>query len=519
MAFFCGVVAQPVLQDHCKETIGHEPGRIAEDPPTHRIRFTSFTLRAAECEEGKILKIKEHNIMLQIVELKLDLKKLQTQIDEIVLDDAGEKRSDVSSAEYKRVQKYLDKQDEIVEMIETLERTEESRNELSKPVEQPVTNMVDGTYTGGGDFIPAKALKDNEPRNFRNVFNPKKLRSSGNLATENWKSFSEFLTVIGKRGYDPRLEVAQKRAMTEGIPHDGGYAVPEYWSEILWDPVIENSVVLSRAHVIPMKSNVQHVPAFGIGSHSIDIFDGFIAYWSGETSTLSETTPKMRSVDFDAKKLSIYTTLSNELLMDMPGADATITKAMSQALEWYLDYYLLNGVGGGEPLGLINSAAIVSVAKETGQTADTIVYDNLAKMFSRMLPGCRQKAVWVCNANCIPQLLKMSVPIGTSGSFYPVLNDKGGTFSIFSRPVVITEKLPQLGDANDIVFADLSQYAVGLRKDIWVDKSEHFLFSTDKTAFRAQVRVDAHLLQDESLTPKKATSDTLSSVVGLAERA
>ena len=152
------------------------------------------------------------------------------------------------------------------------------------------------------------------------------------------------------------------------------------------------------------------------------------------------------------------------------------------------------------------------------QTADTIVYQNLANMFSRMLPGCRQRAVWICNPNCLPQLLSLSFPIGAAGSHYQVLNEKSGTATIFGRPLVLSEKMPALGDTSDIVFADLSQFVVGLRKDIWIDKSEHFLFSQDKTAFRAQIRVDAHLLQDEYLTPKKATTSTLSSVVGLAER-
>jgi HK97 family phage major capsid protein len=453
----------------------------------------------------------------RLIELKTELKALHDEMNGISLDDNGEEKKKFTKEETNKINHLMRSCEEVIEMIKVEERYLENKEYMSRPERQPVTHQNEGTYTG--DPTPYRKSSGDEKRTYRSVFRAKQLEIMGGLPTDNWRSFSEFLTVIGKRGYDPRLEIGEKRAMTEGVPHDGGYAIPEGFSEIIWDPVIEKSIVLSRAAIRPMKTNMLKVPAFGIGSHATDIYDGFIAYWTEETGTLTETTPKLRDIQFDAKKLSIYTTVSNEFLMDLPGGDAVITKAMSDALGWYLDYYLLNGVGGAEPKGLLNSTALVSVAKETGQATDSLVYSNLAKMFSRMLPGCRERAVWIANPNTIPQLMSLSVAIGTAGSFYPVLNERGGTFTIFGKPVILSEKMPALGDANDIVFADLSQYMIGLRKDIWVDKSEHFLFSTDKTAFRVQIRCDAHLIQDESLTPKKATSDTLSSVVGLAERA
>ena len=55
------------------------------------------------------------------------------------LDDKGEKREDVTSDEYGKVQGFLDQQDELVKMIKTEERMEKSREELREPVEEPVT--------------------------------------------------------------------------------------------------------------------------------------------------------------------------------------------------------------------------------------------------------------------------------------------------------------------------------------------------------------------------------------------
>ena len=50
----------------------------------------------------------------------------------------------------------------------------------------------------------------------------------------------------------------------------------------------------------------------------------------------------------------------------------------------------LNGLGGGEPLGVLNSPCVVSVAKETGQVTKTIVTNTFGRMPTRMrsVTGC-----------------------------------------------------------------------------------------------------------------------------------
>jgi len=456
------------------------------------------------------LKIKEHKDM-KLVEMKLELKKLQTQIDEITLDDYGERRKDITSNEYGKVQGLLDQQDELVNMIKTEERMEKSREELREPVEK---------WVGAED-----ALDDYESRS-KPIFAPGEKRTSRKLfglrdtSDAGFKSLSELMGIIGRNQYDPRLKGLEKqRAMTEGIPSDGGYMIPSAMGEMLLDPVLEQSIVLARADVRPMKSNVEDFPAWGVGNHSVDVYDGIVAYFVEEAGSFTETTPKTRNVKLNAKKLGVLTTVSNEWLNDLPGSDAQLTDALSKAISWYADYYLLQGVGGAQPLGVVNSKCIVNVAKETGQVADTIYYQNLKKMFARMLPGCRKNAIWIVNDDTIPELLEVTIPIGTSGAHYPVLQERNGNFQIFGKQVITSEKMPKLGDANDIIFVDLTQYLVGLRYNVQIAKSPHVDFKTDKMAYRLLMRFDGQMKQDEALTPKKSTTNTLSSVVGLAERA
>ena len=44
-----------------------------------------------------------------------------------------------------------------------------------------------------------------------------------------------------------------------------------------------------------------------------------------------------------------------------------------QALGYFEDVAFISGTGAGQPLGILNAPALVTVSKETGQAADTIV--------------------------------------------------------------------------------------------------------------------------------------------------
>jgi HK97 family phage major capsid protein len=48
-----------------------------------------------------------------------------------------------------------------------------------------------------------------------------------------------------------------------------------------------------------------------------------------------------------------------------------------------LDDAIINGTGAGMPLGVLNAGCLVSVTKESGQKADTIVAENAVKMYHR----------------------------------------------------------------------------------------------------------------------------------------
>lgn len=92
-----------------------------------------------------------------------------------------------------------------------------------------------------------------------------------------------------------------------------------------------------------------------------------------------------------------------------------------------------------------------------------------------------------------------------------------GKFTIFGRPVIFTPHMPTVGDAGDCGFVDFSAYALGIRKDISIDKFNAPGWTEDLVSYRIIVRFDGQGVLDSAITPENGA--TLSPFVTLAERA
>ncbi len=325
---------------------------------------------------------------------------------------------------------------------------------------------------------------------------------------------SNFFQALFSGRFHPELT---KRGMSELIPSDGGFLVPTEISAKIHDISLENEIVMPRATVQPMRSNEIKLPAMEIGSHASSLYGGFSASYKPELGSLSEANPKARSMTLMAKKLTGFLRFSNELLQDTPNGEQQLLNICGKGLAWYRDRAFLKGTGAGEPLGILNADCTLVQPQETGQEADTIIYENIIGMMAKMWAGSFGNSVWVCHQTTIPQLMQLSIPVGTGGMHYPILKESNGGFSMLTRPVIFTEKTEVLGDQGDIVLADLSQYVVGLRSEMRIDLSQHVYFTTDEAAARLIERHDGQPLWDEPLTLPDG-SNQVSPFVTLAAR-
>lgn len=306
------------------------------------------------------------------------------------------------------------------------------------------------------------------------------------------------------------------------VPADGGFLIPETLRSNLLQVALEQAVVRPRAQVIPMETLRVPIPMIDSTSNVSSVFGGVICYWTEEAAALVESQASFGRVTLDAKKLTGYAEIPNELLADAPAFTSFFDDVFPRALAWYEDIGFMNGTGTGEPRGFVNCPASVAVAAEAGQPTNTIVWENIVKMYARMLPTALQNAVWIASIDTFPQLATMALSVGTGGSavWLGNLQQPGSAVppvSILGRPVIFTEKTPALGSLGDINFVDLSYYLIGDRQMMQSTSSPHFKFASDKTVFRIISRVDGQPWLQSSIQPHNGAGN-LSPFVSLAAR-
>jgi HK97 family phage major capsid protein len=309
-----------------------------------------------------------------------------------------------------------------------------------------------------------------------------------------------------------------QNAFSSLTPGDGGFLIPETLRSEILSLALEQSIVRPRATVIPMESSRVPIPTLDDTSHASSVYGGIIGYWTEEAAALTESSASFGRAVLDAKKLTAYSELPNELLADASALGGFFEQKFPSAVAFFEDVAFVSGSGAGEPLGFLNADAAVSVTKETGQATNTIVWENIVKMYGRMLPASLGTAVWVANIETFQQLATMALSVGTGGSAIWLNNGaEGPPMTILGRPVLFTEKVSALSSAGDINFVDLGYYLIGDRQAIQVSTSPHYKFANDKTAFRVVERVDGRPWLGSALTPK-AGSATLSPFVKIAAR-
>jgi HK97 family phage major capsid protein len=305
----------------------------------------------------------------------------------------------------------------------------------------------------------------------------------------------------------------------------GGFLIPEIMRSELLQLALESSIVRSRATVIPMSTLSVPIPMVDDTSHVSSLFGGVTFYWAEESSSITETQASFGQIRLTAKKLAGFFKVPNELLADAPAFSGWFDTRVPMGLAWYEDLGFMTESGVGTPEGFISSPGAVTVNKEAGQASGTILWENITKMYARMLPTSLANAVWICAIDTFPELATMALAVGTGGGPVWIGNFGGGQggkdtppVTILGRPVIFTEKVPALGTTGDINFVDLSYYLIGDRQQVEVAASEHFAFQNNQTAYRLIERVDGRPWLQSPLTPHNNSGNTLSAFVQLQSR-
>jgi len=325
------------------------------------------------------------------------------------------------------------------------------------------------------------------------------------------------------RAIDRLMKVQASSGSNEAIPSDGGFLIQPSFSYELLKKSVQVSVLQPRCMNMGVSTNSNSItlPLVDESSRANGSrWGGIQSYWTTEGEKLTGSKPKIRSQTLELNKLTGLCYASDELLQDSAVAGQVISNGFASELAFKTDDAIINGNGAGMPMGILNSPALVVVPKQAGQTAKTILFENIVDMYSRLVASSDANAVWLINKDVLPQLFTMVLAAGTGG--VPVFMPAGGAsgqpfMTLFGKQVIPIEQAHTLGTVGDILLVNLNEY-------LWVDKgiqqasSIHVRFEYMEQVFRFSKRCDGQPLWNLPLTPYKG-ANTLSPFVALATRA
>ena len=357
---------------------------------------------------------------------------------------------------------------------------------------------------------------------------PKEKKAKAGEDEYGFRSFGEFLLAVHQDGIghrrDPRLN--EERAPTgqnTTNPAEGGFLVGTQHVAGLYKRAYERAALASRCRKIAVGAGVD-----GIAMNAIDEtsratgsrWGGIRAYRRAEAETVTASKLKLREMKLDLEDLMCICYATDRSLQDAVQLEGLINEAASEEIAWVLDNEILNGTGAGQCLGITNSDCAVSIAKESAQVADTIVYENVNKMRTRLWAPSMTNAAWFINQDCQYELSTMAFVVGTGGVpvYLPATGISGSPYdTMYGRPVIPIEQASTVGTVGDINLLDLSQYLLIDKGNIQNDVSMHVRFLYAEKVFRFIFRVNGQPLWNLPLTPANGTN-TVSPFITLASR-
>ncbi len=307
----------------------------------------------------------------------------------------------------------------------------------------------------------------------------------------------------------------------EGAPSAGGFLVQSNLADNALGMAYEDAIIA------PLCTRPEYQVAWGTMAGGVNLpgidetsradgsrYGGVVAYWAAEADQVSGSRPRFKSIGFVGRKLIGVCTVTNELLADAALLDFYINRAFAAEFGFKLDAAVLRGTGGGVPLGLLNSTALIPVAKEVGQSAATVVAENVTNMWKRLPIPSRRRASWLVHEDVEALLPALNYP--TPGVYQPAGADGFEFPRLMGAPVLAVEQASPLGTVGDIVLADLSHYLI-IDGGIAPALSVHFGFDNDEATFRFVLHLDGKPEFTSPVSPYSG-STSRSPFVALANR-
>lgn len=451
----------------------------------------------------------------QLVDLEARARNIQAAAD-------ADKRQ-LSIEEQKDVDALFAQFEAVQDDIARRERVKDMTNRLAAPNQQRVEPVVDESAANADE--PAQAAARTTPaagvRKVAPMYAEARRTDPGKWGFRNAGDYVLAVKNASARGAvpDPRL-IANANPTTygsEGVGADGGFAVPPDFRATIVKKVMGEQSLLSMTDQNTTSSNNITVPVDETTPWQSS--GGIQVYWESEAGLKGQSKPQLKEISVKANKLICLVPMTDELLEDAPAMTSWLTNKVPDHIDYAVNQVILRGTGVGQPLGILAHGGLITVPAESGQAADTVVYNNIVNMYTRMVDASKRNAVWLLNGDIEAQLMKMSFP--GSGTAVPAYLPPGGLSAapygqLMGRPALPMEACSAIGDVGDIIFADMAKYMSLVKGGLKTDVSIHLWFDYDLTAFRFVLRFGGRPWFNAPIT--RANGSTRGFFVTLAAR-
>ena len=337
--------------------------------------------------------------------------------------------------------------DKITEQMEGINNQISSLEKLARQSRESAEPVYDGVLHSG----------------------PKTAREDRGGEDKPFASIGEQLTAIynfrKNHVEDKRLQQVNNAVLgaNESMGADGGFAIQTDFAGAILESAVQASPLLNRMdrYTCSSAANSMRWIAADETDVSKSVFGGVQMYWAAEGATVAASKPQFREMKLDLEKMMGFLYCTDEMLQDAAFMTGFASTGFSLAADRLLTEAVIAGDGVGKPLGLINSGALVTVAKEQSQANYTFVGNNAVKMQASAMPRNRERLVWLMHPDVEEQLPLLSIQSGDESKF--LWNPEGGlgafdTQRVLNKPVLFEDSCSALGTKGDILLVDPFQY-------------------------------------------------------------
>ena len=362
--------------------------------------------------------------------------------------DTHEDKNGNLSAEDKETYSRMEAEiEELTNSIERQQRAERREQELSKPVNSPITG---------------KPYKDE----------PQGEVKTGRASDEYKKAM---LTAL-------RSNFRQvSNVLQEGVDADGGYLVPEEYDHRLIDVLTEENIMRGIATKITTS-----------GEHKINIAATKpAAAWIEEGEALSFGDATFEQKILDAHKLHVAIKITDELLYDNAfGLENYIITEFGKALANAEEDAFLNGDGVGKPTGIFDKT---KGGESIGTLTAALKSDDILDLIYKLKRPYRKNASFIMNDATLAQIRKLKDNNGQylwQPSYQANEPDKILGYNIRTSAFAPTDA---------IAFGDYKYYNIGDRGSRSFKQLNELFAGNGMIGYVAKERVDGLLILPEAV--------------------